>query len=75
MTDPILHDSRVGNGWMERLWPDNGDRYFGYRDGSRVKQQDAVLHSGVSRTQRAKEMSPTSRSPAVPTARWWAWWT
>ncbi|MBC7700193.1 DUF2235 domain-containing protein, partial [Aquabacterium sp.] len=55
VSNPVVHDSRVGKGFKEWLWSDGGDRELAYRDGSRVKQENAVMHDGVTSTDKARE--------------------
>jgi uncharacterized protein (DUF2235 family) len=55
VTNPVVHDSRIGKGFKEWLWSDGGDREMVYVDDSRVGQEGAELHAGVTNTRQARE--------------------
>ena len=54
VSNPVVHDSRIGKGFKEWLWSDGGDREMAYIDDSRVKQEMAELHAGVTNTSQAR---------------------
>jgi len=47
VSNPLIHDPRIGDGFTEFAWPDKGDRDFNYLNGTSVPQQTALLHAGV----------------------------
>lgn len=55
VSNPVVHDSRIGKGFKEWLWSDSGDREMVYVDDSRVKQEKAEMHAGVPNTSKARE--------------------
>jgi len=55
VSNPIVHDSRIGKGFKEWLWADGGDREMVYINDTRVKQESAQLPAGVTNTTKARE--------------------
>ncbi|TBO32931.1 hypothetical protein EYS42_07150 [Aquabacterium lacunae] len=55
VSNPVVHDSRIGKGFKEWLWSDGGDREMVYVNDTRVKQEAAQLTAGVTNTAIARE--------------------
>lgn len=54
VTNPLVHDPRVGNGSTELAWPDDSDRYFNYLYSKNHEQKSVKLAAGVTTTATAQ---------------------